>query len=97
MPLDELVAEEDTLEELAEMDGTVGDELQALRMLRRAASSGMFGDLEACYAAARKTAERDVDLWWPEIVAVAERLRESGYLDGTECVRLIEAAMKGGE
>ncbi len=97
MPFDELVAEEDLLEELAEMDGTDVDGLSALKMLRRAALSRMFGDLEDCYAAAHKTAERDVDLWWPEIVAVAERLRETGYLDGEECVRLIESAMNGGE
>ena len=53
--------------------------------------------LEDCYAAAHNTAKRDVDLWWPEIVAVAERLRKTGYLDGEECVRLIESAMNGGE
>jgi hypothetical protein len=38
------------------------------------------------------SAARDVELWWPEIVAVAERLRETGRLDGEACVVLIESA-----
>ena len=43
------------------------------------------------------SAARDVEFWWPEIVAVAERLRETGRLDGEECVRLIESAAYGEE
>jgi hypothetical protein len=86
VPFDDFVSEEDVYEELAELEGTECDELQALRMLRIAASTGFYGDLEDCYAMALARAARDVEVWWPEIVAVAERLRYAGRLDGGECV-----------
>jgi hypothetical protein len=70
------------------------DDVRALRLLRRVASwrDNPWGDLEACYEAACSTAAQDLELRWPEIQAVAERLLEIGYLDGDECVRIIEAA-----
>lgn len=72
------------------------DDVSALRLLRRAASwrDNPWGDLEACYEAACSTAAQDLELQWPEIQALAERLSETGYLDGDECVRIIEAAQK---
>jgi hypothetical protein len=94
---EEFVSDEDAYEESAELDGNECDELQALKMLRIAASSDIYGDLEECYTMAVAWATRDVELWWPEIVAVAERLRETGRLDGEECVRLIESADYGEE
>ena len=96
-PFDEFVSDEDLYEEMFELEGTECDELQALKMLRIAASSGIYGDLEACYTMAVARATRDVEVWWPEIVAVAERLRDAGRLDGEECVRLIESAGYGEE
>jgi hypothetical protein len=66
-------------------------------MLRIAASAEYYGDLEACYTMALASAAQDVELWWPEIVAVAEPLREKGRLDGEECAELIESADYGEE
>jgi hypothetical protein len=97
IPFDEFVSEEASYEELSELEGTECDELQALKMLRIAASAGYYGDLEACYTMAVASAARDVELWWPEIVAVAERLRETGRLDGEACVVPIESADYGEE
>jgi hypothetical protein len=97
VPFDKFVFDEDVYEDLAEHEGAECDELQALKMLRIAASSGIYGDLKDCYAMALASAVRNVELWWPEIVAVAERLRENGRLDGGECVRLIESADYGEE
>jgi hypothetical protein len=74
---DVFVSDEDAYEELAELEGTEGDDLQALKMRRSAASSEFYGDLEACYKMALERATLDVEVWWPEIVAVAERLRET--------------------
>jgi hypothetical protein len=91
-PFDEFVSDEDLYEEMFEFEGTECDELQALKMLRIAASSDLYGDLQECYEMALARATRDVEFWWPEIVAVAERLRETGRLDGEECVGLIESA-----
>jgi hypothetical protein len=97
VPFDEFVSDEDAYEELAELEGTEGDDLQALKMLRIAASSEIYGDLEACYTMALARATLNVEVWWPEIVTVAERLRETRYLDGEECARLIESADYGEE
>jgi hypothetical protein len=97
MPFDEFVSGEEVYEDLAELEGTECDELQALKMLRIAASLEIYGDLEDCYAMALAKATQDVGLWWPEIVAVAERLRETGRLDGEECVELIESVDHGEE
>jgi hypothetical protein len=97
VPFDEFVSEVDVYEELAELEGTECDDFQALKRLRIAASSEIYGDLEACYTMALARATRDVEVWWPEIVAVAERLRDAGRLDGEECVRLIESADYGEE
>jgi hypothetical protein len=97
VPFDEFVSEEEIYVDLAEVEGTECDELQALKMLRIAASSDLYGDLEACYTMALARARQEVELWWPEIVAVAERLRETGRLDGGECVELIESADYGEE
>jgi len=97
VPFDKFVSEEVVYEELAELEGTECDELQALKMLRIAASSDLYGDLEACYTEALARATRDVEVWWPQIVAVAERLREKGRLDGEECVELIKSADYGEE
>jgi hypothetical protein len=90
VPFDEFVFEEDLYEKRFELEGTECDELQALKMLRIAASSELYGDLEASYEMALERATQDVEVWWSEIVAVAERLRETGRLDGEECFRLIE-------
>jgi hypothetical protein len=97
VPFDTFVSDEDVYEDLAELEGAECDELQALKLLRIAASSGICGDLEACYTEALARAKGDVEVWWPEIVAVAERLRDAGRLDGGECVRLIESADYGEE
>lgn len=97
VPFDKFVSDEDAYQEMFELDGTECDELQALKMLRIAASSDLYGDLEDCYAMALASVVQDVELWWSEIVAVAERLRETGRLDGEECVRLIESADYGEE
>jgi hypothetical protein len=64
---------------------------------RRSSKLWMSADLEACYTEALARAKGDVEVWWPEIVAVAERLRDAGRLDGGECVRLIESADYGEE
>jgi hypothetical protein len=74
-----------------------GDEGYALEMLRIMAESGWYGEIEDCYRLACDTAILNLGLWWPEIVAVAERLREEGRLDGEECVGLIESADYGEE
>jgi hypothetical protein len=97
VPFDQFVSQEDVYEELAELEGTECDDFQALKMLRIAASSEIYGDLEACYTMALARATRDVEVWWPEIVAVAERLRDAGRLDGGECVELMESADYGEE
>jgi hypothetical protein len=52
IPFDEFVSEEDSYEELSELYATECDELQALKMLRIAASAGYYGDLEPCYTMA---------------------------------------------
>jgi len=62
-PFDKFVSEEVVYEEMAELEGTECDELQALKMLRIAASSGFYGDLEACYTEALARATWDVELW----------------------------------
>jgi hypothetical protein len=74
--------------------GETDDNTQAMRMLKIAASwqGNPWRDLEACYLTARKTATRNVNLWWPEIVAVAERLIEVEHLSEDECEALIEAS-----
>jgi hypothetical protein len=97
VPFDEFVSDEDVYEDLAELEGAECDELQALKMLRIAASSGFYSDLKDCYTEALARATWDVEVWWPGIVAVAERLREKGRLDGEECVELIESADYGEE
>jgi len=74
-----------------------GDEGYALEMLRIAAKSGWYGGVEDCYRLACDTAILNLGLWWPEIVAVAERLRGKGRLDGEGCVGLIESADYGEE
>ncbi len=92
LSFDEFLSDEEVMEELAELEGMDCDELLALKMLRVAASSGLFGDLATCYAAARRSAENNVDLLWANITVVAERLEETGYLNGPECADLIESA-----
>lgn len=74
-----------------------GDEGYALEMLRIAAESRWYGGIEDCYWLACDTAKLNLGLWWPEIVAVAERLRETRHLDGEECVGLIESVDYGEE
>jgi hypothetical protein len=84
-------------------DGSLGllncDATQAMKMLERVASwpDNPWGNIEKCYRFARKTAALDVDCMWPQICCVAERLVEVGYLDGEECVQLIESAGYGEE
>jgi len=52
----------------------------------------MGGDLESNYYLVVQDTEREVRRLWPEIAAVAGKLLENGYLDGDECVRVIESA-----
>lgn len=48
-------------------------------------------DVEKSYKLACEEAARNIELWWNEIQAVAEKLVEVGSLDGDECVKLLEA------
>jgi hypothetical protein len=50
-----------------------------------------WDDVEKSYEIACEEAARNVQLWWDEIQAVAEKLMEAGYLDGVECLELVEA------
>jgi hypothetical protein len=51
-----------------------------------------WDDVKKSYELACEQAAFCVDLWWDEISTVAEALFDEGYLDGDECVELIEAA-----
>ncbi len=96
-PFEEFVAEaEDILELRAEGEPEgESDEGYAFEMLQVAAGSGLCEGLEDCYRLACKTAILNLGLWWSEIAAVAEQLREIGELSGEEVVAIIEAASQG--
>jgi len=72
------------------------DFVRCLEMLCIAAPSGIYGTLEECYRLACEAAEHEVEVWWEEIVAVAEQLMEAKYLDGAEVVMTIESAWGDG-
>lgn len=94
LPFEEFVAEAEELRDLREWgdpegEGDIG---RCLEMLRIAETLGIYGSLEDCYRMACESAVRNVEVWWEEIVAVAERLKETGYLDGAEVALTIESA-----
>ncbi len=82
------------------------DDVQALRLLGIRASGGDLVDgegwvsrddysdssLRMWFEEAWSAAEQEVEEHWPEIIAVAEQLAESGYLTGEECVRIAASA-----
>jgi hypothetical protein len=82
------------------------DDVQALRLLGICASGGDLVDgegwvshddysdssLRMWFEEAWSAAEQEVEEHWPEIIAVAEQLAESGYLTGEECVRIAASA-----
>ena len=94
MPFNEFAVVAGTeAEDLADgLDGHAGDHAGALEMVRLAANNpaSAWGGIESCYQEACRIAASKVGLWWDEITVVAERLREIGYLDGTECAAPIE-------
>jgi hypothetical protein len=74
------------------LGGHAGDHAGALELVRLAANNpaSAWGGIESCYQEACRIAASKVGIWWEEIIVIAERLREIGYLDGPECATLIE-------
>src|SRR5918997_1317261 len=74
------------------LDGHAGYHARALELMRLAADNraSAQGGVESCYEEAYRIAASKVELWWDGITVVAERLREIGYLYGTECAAVIE-------
>ena len=82
------------------------DDVQALRLLKIRASGGDLvegkgwvsrddyseSSLKMWFEEAWGAAGEEVEEHWPEIVAVAERLAEFGYLTGEECARIAASA-----
>ena len=73
-------------------EGFEQDEIQVYVMLLRSMGRAKMKDV---YRAACDFAAENVKRWWDEIDALAARLKEVGYLNGTEAVRIIKAV--GGE
>ena len=98
LTFEEFVAEAEEMWELREWGDPEGEEdtIRCLEMLRIAETSGIYGTLEKCYRLACKTAELYIEWWWEEIVAVAEQLMETKYLDGAEVVLAVESAWGDG-
>ena len=88
----EFIAEAEATLELREWGEPEGDDDgRCLEMLRICADLGNYGTLEDCYQLACKSAVLNVESWWEEICAVAERLKETGQLDEAELPPVIES------
>lgn len=71
------------------------DSFTALELLRSAAPRP--DGTEDLYREMCGYVDENLNAWWPEVVAVAEGLKDTGYLDGSEVVKLIESANHGEE
>ncbi len=98
MPFNEfaVVAGTEAEDRVDGLDGHAGDHAGALELVRLAANNpaSAWGGIESCYQVACRIAASKVGIWWDEIIVTAERLRETGYLDGSECAALIEEAAR---
>ncbi len=63
-----------------------------MELVRLAANNpaSACGGIESCYQEACRIAASRVEIWREEIIVLTERLREINYLDGPQCVALIE-------
>lgn len=75
--------------------GLVSDSAEALNMLELAASryANPQDKMSECYKAMCDTIDRNLEFWWPEIEALAERVfaADDGHLEGNEVAGIIEA------